>query len=68
VDTARVVYLFGGGGPLTEEDGTTYTPSGTPTSGGEQTATLTSGTVEVAGVTLQIDGTVERTYTVEVIP
>ena len=68
VDTARVVYLFGGGGPFTEEDGTTYTPSGTPTSGGEQTATLTSGTVEVAGVTLQIDGTVERTYTVEVIP
>ena len=68
VDGARVVYLFGGGGPFVEGDGTTYRPSGTPTGGGETTATLTSGTAEVAGVTLTIDGPLERTYRIVAIP
>jgi alpha-glucosidase len=66
VDVAREVLLFGRGGPFVEADGTTYTPSGAPTGDGTETATLVSGTVEVAGVTLRVDGTVERTYTVRV--
>ncbi len=64
VDGERVVYLFGGGGPFTEGDGTRYSPSGSPTGPGEVTATLSSGTIEVAGVSLRIDGAVERSYTV----
>jgi alpha-glucosidase len=68
VDGARVVYLFGGGGPFTEADGTAYEPSGTPSGAGEATQTLTSGTITVAGVTVEIDGPVEREYTVVVVP
>ncbi len=68
VDGARRLLLFGGGGPFLEADGTRYTPSGAPTGAGELTATLTSGTLDVAGVRLAIDGSVERTYTVVVIP
>lgn len=67
VDGAREVLLYGGGGPFTEADGTTYTPSGSPTGPGQETATLASGTVEVAGVMLAIEGPVERTYTVVVV-
>lgn len=63
VDGERVVYLFGGGGTFTEADGTCYRPSGAPTGAGEVTATLTSGEVEVAGVTVTVEGAVERTYT-----
>lgn len=67
-DASRHLLLFGGGGVFTEGDGTTYRPTGTPTGPGEQTTTLTRGTLEVAGVTVQIDGEVERTYRVQVIP
>ncbi len=67
VDGERIVYLFDGGGPFTEGDGTSYTPSGTPTSAGEVTQTLTSGSVEVAGVTVEISGEVERSYTLIVV-
>ncbi len=63
VDDERVVYLFDGGGPFTEGDGTTYTPRGRPSGPGERTQTLTRGTVEVAGVSVEVVGTVERTYT-----
>jgi len=63
VDGARVVYLFGGGGDFIEGDGTRYEPSGSPSGSGEETATLTSGEVEVAGVTVAVDGPIERTYT-----
>ena len=66
VDGERVVYLFGGGGPFTEGDGTTYAPSGSPTGSGEATETLTSGTIQVAGVNLSIEGPVARRYTVVV--
>ncbi len=67
VDGERVVYLFGGGGPFTEGDGTRYTPSGSPTGAGEVTETLDTGTIEVAGVSLEIQGDVERSYTVVVV-
>ena len=65
-DASRTVYLFGGGGPFEEADGTLYTPTGSPTGAGETTVTLESGSVDVAGVTLEISGSVERTYTVVV--
>ncbi len=68
VDGARTVYLFGGGGDFTEGDGTTYRPSGSPAGAGDTEQTLTSGTVEVAGVSLEIDGPVERSYRVVVVP
>lgn len=67
-DAARVVYLFGGGGPFTEADGTTYTPSGAPTGYAEATATLDRGTIEAGGVSLAIEGPSSRTYTVVVVP
>ena len=60
--------VFGGGGPFTEGDGTSYTPSGGPTGQGEGQVSLTSGIVDVAGVTLSIDGPKERSYTVIVVP
>jgi len=62
-DTERVVYLIGGGGDFIEGDGTTYTPSGSPSGSGEVTQTLSSGTVDVAGVTVEVSGPIERTYT-----
>ena len=67
-DEARVVYLFGGGGEFVEGDGTSYQPAGTPTGPGEETVTLTTGTAEVAGVTVTINGPIERTYRLVVIP
>ena len=67
VDGERIVYLFGGGGPFTEGDGTHYVPSGSPTGSGQASATLTAGTIEVAGVSLSIEGPKARSYTV-VIP
>ncbi len=67
VDGERVVYLFGGGGAFTEGDGTRYLPNGSPTGSGETTETLTNGAIEVAGVSLAIEGTVERSYTVVVV-
>jgi len=63
VDGERIVYLFGGGGPFMEGDGTTYTPSGSPSGPGEVTETLTSGSVDVAGVTVEVSGPIERSYT-----
>jgi alpha-glucosidase len=67
VDGERTVYLFGGGGPFVEGDGTRYAPSGAPTSGDRVTQTLTAGVIEVAGVSLSIEGEVERSYTVVVV-
>jgi alpha-glucosidase len=68
VDGERVIWLFGGGGPFIEADGTRYEPSGVPTGAGEQTETLTSGTITVAGVSLVIAGDIERRYRVVVVP
>ncbi|MCB9680321.1 MAG: hypothetical protein H6733_02540 [Alphaproteobacteria bacterium] len=67
-DVTRQVRLYGGGGPFTEADGTTYAVTGTATSRQTVTATLSRGTVAVGGVTLRIDGDVARTYTVTVFP
>ncbi|MCO4747780.1 MAG: hypothetical protein KC912_23495, partial [Proteobacteria bacterium] len=68
VDGARVITLFGGGGAFTEADGTAYRPSGAPSGAAEVTETLTSGDIEVGGVRLSIDGEVERSYRVIVVP
>lgn len=62
-DAFRTVYLIGGGGDFVEGDGTTYTPSGTPTGAATVTETLTTGSVTVAGVTVEVTGPRERTYT-----
>ena len=67
VDDRRVVYLFGGGGAFVEGDGTVYTPSGTPTGSAETEVTLTTGTADVAGVSVTIDGPRERTYRLIVV-
>jgi alpha-glucosidase len=67
VDGERVVYLFGGGGPFEEGDGTRYAPSGSPQGAGKASATLTSGVIDVAGVSLSIEGEIERSYTVVVV-
>ena len=63
-DTARTVRVFGGSdGGFTEADGTMYRSSGNGT--GTATGTFASGTLEAGGLTLTIEGTVERTYTLE---
>ena len=67
-DAQRVVYLFGGGGPFEEADGTSYRPSGTASGAAEATDTLASGDIVVGGVTLSITGTTERRYRVVVVP
>lgn len=66
-DLERVVYLVGGGGSFTEADGTRYRPSGRPTGSAQVTQTLASGTVKVAGVSVEVTGKVERTYTFVVV-
>jgi alpha-glucosidase (family GH31 glycosyl hydrolase) len=65
-DRERVLHLFGGGGRFEEADGTVYRPSGSASGTGSVSGTLSAGELSVAGVTLAIDGTVERTYTVVV--
>jgi alpha-glucosidase len=67
-DGARVLTLYGGGGDFVEGDGTAYRVSGSPTGSGEVTETLSSGTLEVAGVSLTIAGEVPRSYRVVVVP
>jgi alpha-glucosidase (family GH31 glycosyl hydrolase) len=62
-DAERVVYLIGGGGPFVEGDGTSYVVSGSPNGSGEVTKTLTSGSVEVAGLSVTVTGEVSRRYT-----
>ena len=66
-DATRTVYVFGAGGLFVEADGTTYTPSGTPSSSGQVTEVLVSGSVEVAGMRVDVTGTIERTYTFVVV-
>jgi len=67
MDDRRLVYFFGGGGPFVEGDGTSYTPSGTPTGAAETEVTLTSGETAVGGLTVAIDGPRERTYRLIVV-
>jgi alpha-glucosidase (family GH31 glycosyl hydrolase) len=66
VDGERVVWLFDGGGPFAEADGTIYVPRGRPDGTGEATATFARGTVEVAGLAVDIAGPVTRTYTIRI--
>lgn len=67
-DGARRVRVFGAGGAFTEADGTRYRLRGTPTEAAVVTRAVRSGEIEVGGATLVIEGPVERSYTVEVVP
>lgn len=64
VDGERIVQVFGDGGTFTEGDGTTYTVTGSGGGSGTATGTFVSGTIDLGGRTLAIEGPVERTYTV----
>ena len=66
-DASRTVYIFGSGSSFVEGDGTTYSPSGSPTGSGEVTETLTSGSISVQGLTVSITGETEREYTIVVV-
>ncbi|MDP2314983.1 MAG: glycoside hydrolase family 31 protein [Pseudomonadota bacterium] len=66
-DTARTIRVFAGAaGGFTEADGTTYTTDGVADASGTTTSTFTAGTLSAGGLTLTIDGTVERAYTLQV--
>ncbi|MCB9758470.1 MAG: hypothetical protein H6739_01385 [Alphaproteobacteria bacterium] len=67
-DGARLVRVFGPDGAFTEADGTTYTVSGAASAAGTATGTFDSGSLEVNGLTVSIDGPVARDYTIEVWP
>lgn len=68
VDQARILRVFGPGGSFTEADGTTYTVSGAASQSGTASDTLSSGSLSVSGLSVQIDGDTERTYKIEVYP
>ena len=68
VDGAREVRVYGAGGRFVEADGTTYVVEGTPTAADTQTSTLLAGVLAVGGATVRVEGPVERTYTVVVVP
>lgn len=67
-DAERTIHVFGTGGTFTEADGTTYTASGVASSPGSVTRTLISGTIDLNGLSLDIEGDTKRTYTVNVHP
>ena len=66
-EQSRTVLFFDGGSAFVEADGTRYIPSGTPDGPGTATAILASGSVSVAGMTIDVIGSVEREYTFVVI-
>lgn len=68
VDGARVLRVFGTGGRFSEADGTRYTVSGTASAAGAEEVVLSSGSVDINGLTVEIQGEVERSYRVEVQP
>lgn len=66
-DSERTVVVFAGAaGSFTEADGTVYSSDGAGTSSGSATGTFSSGTLKAGGVTLTIEGAVERTYVLQV--
>jgi alpha-glucosidase (family GH31 glycosyl hydrolase) len=67
VEGARTVRVFPGpAGSFVEADGTIYRTTGTGTGAGTASATFASGTLEAGGITLTVEGSVERTYVLEV--
>lgn len=66
VDDQRILRVFGSGGSFTEADGTTYTVTGSSSGPATATQTLSSGTISVGGLQVEISGTVQRSYTVDV--
>lgn len=66
VDDARIVRVYAGlDGALEEADGTRYRSTGKATGPGTVSGSFATGTLSVNGVTVTIDGPVERAYTVE---
>ena len=69
-DTERTLDIFGDGHlGFVEADGTIYTVTGQPSGeSGSTSETLTTGTIVLNGLTIAIDGPVERTYTIRLHP
>lgn len=68
-DRSREVYVFGDGGSFTEADGTTYTVTGT--SDGSPMERVVEGRevrTQMAGLTIEVTGPVERSYTFLAVP
>ena len=59
--------IFGDGGVFEEADGTTYATEGSATTSEQVSVTLTSGNIQVGGLSVHIEGTVERLYQVVVV-
>ena len=68
VDGVRTLLIFGEGGSFAEADGTTYTLSSGGETAGQATEILSSGSVQVGSATVEIQGSIERTYKLEYIP
>jgi alpha-glucosidase (family GH31 glycosyl hydrolase) len=68
VDDQRRVFIFGAGGSFVEADGTRYTLQGTPSAPAELAFTGASGVVNLGGARLVIEGTVERAYSLVLVP
>lgn len=66
-DAARTIRVFAGAaGSFTEADGTRYSTDGSAASAGTSESTLTTGSITAGGLVLSIEGTVERTYRLDV--
>ncbi len=66
-DRERTLMIFGDGGVFEEADGTTYATEGSATTSEQVSVTLTSGNIQVGGLSVHIEGTVERLYQVVVV-
>ncbi len=63
-DLERTIYVFAGrSGAFEEADGTRYETDGNADAAGTTTATMAAGELIAGGLTLRVDGDVERTYT-----
>ncbi|MEL6341690.1 MAG: hypothetical protein AAFV53_01060, partial [Myxococcota bacterium] len=67
-DEARTIFVFGGDGRFIEADGTRYIAEGTASRADSVTQTLADGVIAVGGLSFDISGDTERTYTVIVYP
>jgi alpha-glucosidase len=66
-DTERTIVVFAGAeGSFTEADGTVYVSDGKGSSTGSAAGTFKAGTLKAGGVTLTIEGSTERSYTLQV--
>jgi alpha-glucosidase (family GH31 glycosyl hydrolase) len=68
VDSARTIRVFGPGGSFIEADGTRYTVSGQASASGSAEGSFNSGSLEVNGLSIQIESPSSRSWRVEVYP